>query len=65
MERIRDKKGHYRNFFDAVDEEIETLREIKRLFSKLQFQNSHWWVMRWMYDLYRFDLFRRPNDPRN
>jgi len=50
---IRDKKGHYRKFMDAIDEEIETFRQIRQLFLKLQFKDSHEWVMRWMLDFYR------------
>lgn len=57
---IRDKKGHYRKFLDSVDEEIKTLREIRALFEKLEFKDSQWWVMRWLYDFYRYDLSRKP-----
>jgi len=38
---------------DAIDEEIETFRQIRQLFLKLQFKDSHEWVMRWMLDFYR------------
>lgn len=38
---------------DSIDEEIETFRQIRELFLKLQFKDSHEWVMRWMRDFYR------------
>ena len=44
----RDKKGHYRKYMDALDEEIGTMKKIVDLFSQLEFKQSHLWVIWWL-----------------
>lgn len=49
---IRDKKGHYRKYIDSIDEELKTLKGIVELFQKLEFKESHRWVIWWLQKKY-------------
>lgn len=45
---VRDKKGHFRKHLAGVDEELKTLKKIVMLFKRLEFKDSHRWIIWWL-----------------